>query len=200
MENAVDALYMAGAVLILIIALSVSISSLMTLKSRTYDIVTMDEQIDETSYIEDGKLKYVNYITSDDMDVRIVGADAVTSALYRLVTEDYKIYIKLKDTTGLEDIGIETSKAYRNQTYTTKNGGTDIIISQGDDLIEFVLAKRGKGQDIQNTEYVKNILTNEFYDKIKEKTFKEYLGEYQNNSDIAQDNKETKRIITFIEQ
>ena len=95
MENAVDALYMAGAVLILIIALSVSISSLMTLKSRTYDIVTMDEQINETSYIEDGKLKYVNYITSDDMDVRIVGADAVTSALYRLVTEDYKIYIKL---------------------------------------------------------------------------------------------------------
>lgn len=198
MENAVDALYMAGAVLILIIALSVSISSLMTLKSRTYDIVTMDEQINETSYIEDGKLKYVNYITSDDMDVRIVGADAVTSALYRLVTEDYKIYIKLNDTTGLGNI--DTSKAYRNQTYTTKNGGTDIIISQGDDLIEFVLAKRGKGQDIQNTEYVKNILTNGFYDKIKEKTFKEYLGEYQNNSDIAQDNKETKRIITFIEQ
>ena len=198
MENAVDALYMAGAVLILIIALSVSISSLMTLKSRTYDIVTMDEQIDETSYIEDGKLKYVNYITSDDMDVRIVGADAVTSALYRLVTEDYKIYIKLNDTTGLGNI--DTSKAYRNQTYTTKNGGTDIIISQGDDLIEFVLAKRGKGQDIQNTEYVKNILNNGFYDKIKEKTFKEYLGEYQNNSDIAQDNKETKRIITFIEQ
>ena len=198
MENAVDALYMAGAVLILIIELSVSISSLMTLKSRTYDIVTMDEQIDETSYIEDGKLKYVNYITSDDMDVRIVGADAVTSALYRLVTEDYKIYIKLNDTTGLGNI--ETSKAYRDQTYTTKNGGTDTIIYQGDDLIEFVLAKRGKGQDIQNTEYVKNILTNGFYDKIKEKTFKEYLGEYQNNSDIAQDNKETKRIITFIEQ
>ena len=68
-------------------------------------------------------------------------------------------------------------------------------ISNGDKLIKFTIGETDSNINTQS------ILKNGFYEKIKDLKFKEYLGEYQNNSDdrVSSENKQTKRIITYIQ-
>ena len=46
-----------------------------------------------------------------------------------------------------------------------------------------------------------SLLKNGLYEKIKDKKFKEFLGEYQEktNDGVSSENKQTKRIITYEE-
>ena len=99
MENATDALIMAGSVLIFIIALTVCISSFTTLRVGIDDIVTQTETVEMA---KDSSGNYINYIQAQDDSIRIVGAETVVTSISRAIKEDYVVYIKLKN---FNDIG-----------------------------------------------------------------------------------------------
>lgn len=179
MENASEALIMAGQVLIFIIALTVCISSFTTVR------VGIDGMMDEAETIKLSKDSdlYVNYIQSrDEGATRIVGAETVVSSMYRAIKEDFTMYIEFEDTALLNRL--ETK---------LKNKSIELIRSK-DNLNRLEVR-------ISNTANYRShsILANGFYDEIKDLKFKEYLGEYQENTDsgVSSENKQVKRIITY---
>ena len=92
MENATDALIMAGSVLIFLIALSVCVSSFTTLRAGIDRIVDQTETVD----MAQNSVEYINYISRSNA-IRVVGAETVVSSMYRAKKENYVIYIVLKN-------------------------------------------------------------------------------------------------------
>lgn len=88
-DNISDALIMAGAILIFVIALTISMSSFTTMRTQIDQIVELDYKLD---LIRDEDGNYMNYHTSES-DVRIVGVETVVSSMYRVKKENYVIYI-----------------------------------------------------------------------------------------------------------
>lgn len=184
MENASDALVMAGQVLIFIIALTVCISSFTTVKSEVNRIIGEPETIEFAK----GDNGYINYIESrDNGSTRVVGAETVISSMYRAVKENYVIYIKLDKPDELIGTTTVTTSATKD---VVVNGETKI--QSGEKIIKVTI---GAGTNQQ----VNSILKSGFYDKIKDLTFNEYLGEYQNASDATSENKPVYRIITYVQ-
>lgn len=183
MENASDALVMAGQILIFIIALTVCISSFTTLRADVDRIVGQTE----TVKLAKGSEGYINYVESkNNGSVRVVGAETVISSMYRAIKENYVIYIKLNNYNSIGST-VNTTTATKNVTI---NGNT--IISSGDTIIKITIG-------VDTNQKVNEVLKNQFYDKIKNFTFNEYLGEYQNASVVTSENKQTKRVITYIQ-
>lgn len=228
MENAVDALYIAGAILLLLVALTVGISSFSTQISQIDQIVENDERVDLATD-ETGNL--VNYITYSS-EVREVGVETIVNTLYRSYKENYTVYIKLKDYSGLINTNKDQNKnikqtAKKDQKYKGVN-----IINEGDTILVFKITTE---YNLQNAkEKMNSILANaekkekdgkvlydnrengmNLYNVIKEKKFTEYIGELYQNDICSEDNidKETEehkkisdanktrtRIITYIEK
>ena len=191
MENVSDALYIAGAVLMLVIALTVAMSSFSTIRTQIDEIIQSDAQVDLATE-EDGS--YINYIlSSDQSDIRTVGVETIISSMYRVLKENYNLYIKLKDPSGLTTIN-----ATREIVYSAPDGTNSTLINAGGKLIEISLA----GSGINSEEDIERLLgTNGLYEKLKGKKFKEYLGVYQEATDtsVSEINKATFRVITYIE-
>ena len=191
MENASDALIMAGQVLIFLIALTVCISSFTTLREG------IDSTIDQTEVIKFAKNSegYINFIQSrDDGATRIVGAETVVSSVYRAIKEDFIMYLKLSKTFD-----------------SVKRNIGDTVIEKDEDGIEIIrykilydnTNKLVKITIANDANYRANsLLKNGLYDIIKGKSFAEHLGEYQEelSSGVSTENKKTFRIITYIEQ
>lgn len=208
MENAADALKMAAAVLIFVLALSISINAFGEVRQISQTILDYrDREYDYT------------YVEKNDTTERIVGAETIIPTIYRAYKENYKIVF---DINGIESI------------YEKKNaqapGGTEKI-----NTID--LKKQVLGNEAQKEEFIQVILygskadnftniANKFstnsgiilnpdgiYDKIKSKgNIKEKLGVYyqedetsssdgQESSTTTPDtNKTTKRVITFTDK
>lgn len=183
MENATEALIMAGSVLLLIIALTVSISSLSNLRTQAQDILM---ERDRTEITQDSK-GYINYIKNDDKDIRIVGIESVISSIRRMWKEDYTIYLATNNLlTGIpEELRVSNVENLSN---------TQII--QGKNIIK--LSQAGVGNQLVKDE---KIIT-EIYNSLKDKKFKEYIGIYQNKAieGVSEANKNTYKIITFVEE
>lgn len=193
MENASDALIMAGQVLIFIIALTVCISSFTTLR------VGIDNVIDQTETIKLAKESdlYYNFIQSrDEKSTRIVGAETVVSSLYRSIKEDYTLYLILS-----EPYSTITSKFDEYNKIDEDSGTTNRkykIVYQKDIANNQLIVKFTIGAG--SNSIPDTILKNGLYDEIKDKFFHEYLGEYQNNNEVSSENKLTNRIITYVEK
>lgn len=191
MENASDALIMAGQVLIFIIALTVCISSFTTLR------VGIDNTINQTETIKFAKDSegYINFIQSrNDGATRIVGAETVVSSMYRAIKEDFTMYLKLNDTT------FSSVKLKIGEIITERNeegieiGSYKILYDEDNKSIKLTIAN--------DANYRANVLLkNGLYEKIKDKKFEEHLGEYQEttNDAVSSENKKTNRIITYTE-
>lgn len=179
MENASDALIMAGQVLIFIIALTVCISSFSTLRLGIDSIIDQTETI---KFAKDSDL-YVNFIQSkDDGATRIVGAETVVSSMYRAIKEDFTMYLQLNDSTFSQ---VE-------HKLETKIGDYEIIYNHDKKWIKITIAS--------DANYISNALLQKgLYGIIKDEKFKEYLGEYQNATTdaVSSENKKTNRIITY---
>ena len=179
MENASDALIMAGEVLIFIIALTVCISSFTTLR------VGIDNTIDQTETIKFAKDSdlYINFIQSkEDGATRIVGAETVVSSMYRAIKEDFTMYLQLNNSTF--------SQVEHN--LGTKIGDYEIVYNKDKNWIKITIAS--------DANYRTNALLQKgLYDIIKEEQFEEHLGEYQNATTdaVSSENKKTNRIITY---
>lgn len=99
MENAVDALKIAAAVLVFVIALTIAFALLSQAKA-TSDIMLFAS--DKTNY-------YTYSKDADDAEGRIVGADVVISSLYRYYKES--VVVRVYDGTNLiGDFNTETDK------------------------------------------------------------------------------------------
>ena len=174
MENATDALIMAGSVLLLIIALTVTISSLTALKTETQDMLNDRDQLLATTE-ESG---YINYLKSggEESDTRIVGIETVMSSIRRMAKEDYTVYIKT------------------NNPISELNN--DLKVNGDSKFIKLSLS--GVGNKYVND---KNV-TSTIYSKLNLAKFKEYIGIYQNKTaeGVSDANKATYKIITYEQQ
>lgn len=183
MENATDALIMAGSVLIFLIALSVCVSSFTTLRTEIDQIIEQTETVDMAQ--KNGE--YVNYIKKSDDAIRVVGSETVVSSMYRAKKENYVIYIVLKNSLWkskeFEKIGMIVNIP------DIKKSADNIIINKSVNVIKLIGS--------YDFDYILNKLN--LYDSIKDKKFEEYLGVYQDNTDATEENKITYRIITYVE-
>lgn len=182
MENATDALVMAGSVLLFIIALSVAISSLTTLRTETQAILNSRDQLLATTD-ENGKL--INYLQSDNNNntdaVRTVGIETVITSIRRMTKEDYTIYIIPKNT-----LDILPSK-YNDLEIDIDNNQYCIKLSISGELNRYVSK--------QNLTSVLSLIHN----KLKDAKFDEYIGIYQYKTaeGVLEAEKSTFKIITY---
>ena len=212
MDNVVEALYMAAAVLIFMLALSLTLSSFSTFTNDLEDLIQADERIDAASTTDiDGKTTYINYISAEE-ECRTVGIETVVDSLYRVYKENYTIVMKLLQPdeydkfTSLKEYKTNLLKqATKDQVYK-KTGETEPIINKGDDILVFSISNSDNQSD-----YIHNALNDGLYDLLKDKKFTEYTGLYYQDDvteqatntkpeGVSDVNKREARIITYIEQ
>lgn len=199
MENATDALKMAAAVLIFVLALSISINAFG--EARRTSQVILDYRDREYDY---------TYITSGTTQ-RQVGLETIIPSIYKAYKENYKIIFDMKE---IND---------KNGLYSKKNENGNY-----DEINYIDLEKEVLGSDKQKEEFIKAIIygkknisaeyKKEFsdlginlkdegiYDRIKGKKVTEKLGVYYQEdmqtggSNTPDANKTKKRVITYTDK
>lgn len=190
-DNLSDALYMAGAILIFVIALTVSMSSFTEMRTQIDEIIEADSKL-ELVTDEQG---YINYMSgkdelNEDLDVRVVGPETVVSSMYRVAKENYIVYIKMDNIPSEIDTITLSQKGLDAQKYK----GTDII-EKNDEIIEITINGQNSNIDVllEDKGLYKALI------KDNGKKFKEYLGVYQESSGADEANKTTYRVVTYVE-
>lgn len=204
MENATDALHMAAAVLIFVLALSISINAFGEVRKTAQSIIQYKDREYDYTYVE------------QEGRQRKVGIESIIPSIYKAYKENYKIVFETNDINNTTGKGI----------YQKSDGQGGIIeinyidleketIGSDKDKEEFILAilYGSKGSNsMENWDWpnIKQKYSNYgitlkdegIYDKIKAKTFTEYLGIYYQDetngkTDTPQSNKVEKRVITY---
>ena len=203
MENAAEALKMAGAVLLFVLALSVAIVSFGQAR-ETADTI-LDYRDRETFYI-DG-----NYYYKATGTERTVGLETVIPTIYRAYIENYKIVFE-----GLEGpvytlnlSGGKTIDKYTIDLETTKTGEIEInnvSLANDEQKSEFLcgilyndFTKLNGDKPKFEKKYNVSLPNSGLIDRLKNKKITEYLGVYyqNDNEDVPDVNKTEKRIITY---
>ena len=209
MENAADALKMAGAVLLFVLAVSVAIVSFGQAR-ETADTI-LDYKDRETVYI-DGNLYYKTTGTE-----RTVGLETVIPTIYRAYLENYKVVFEGLDS-PIYTMKLSNGNEIKKYTLDLE---TKISSDSNQNIYNVALAN-----DEQKSEFLCGILYENF-DKSRSKTnfekkynvslpdnslieqlnkkvssgkvIKEYLGVYyqEDNEEVPDVNKTEKRIITY---
>ena len=195
MENASEALIMAGQIVVFLIALTVCISSFTNVRAEVNRIIGETYQIRMAKDGED----YVNFIESrKSSSIRVVTSDTVISSIYRAVKENYVIYLKLKDTSWIDKNYIKTINA--KTTSNVKDSSGNAIINENDVLIKITVGTE-TNQEVDKVLRKKDAPGGggNLYEKIKDSNFNEYVGEYQDASNVETENKQTYRIVTYVE-
>ena len=140
---------------------------------------------------------YINYIQSNKSKAtRVVGIDTLVPSLYRAIKENYVVYIKLNNPNLPSSINLVEAK--KPIIIKNEDGMENTIIRIHDNIYKF---KVGFNQDI-NRELSNSILSNcgNLYYMLKDKTFYEYVGEYQLDNQTNSEDRITYRIITYVEK
>ena len=203
MENAVDALKMAGAVLLFVLAISVAIVSFGQAREAADTILDYKDR--ETVYI-DGNLYYKTTGTE-----RTVGLETIIPTIYRAYIENYKIVfeglnepiytLKLSGNTKIAKYTIDL------ETKTTTDGIqiNNVALADDEQKSEFLcgilyndFTKSGSAENFKK-KYNVELPTNSLISRLKGKKITEYLGVYyqNDNEDVPDVNKTEKRIITY---
>lgn len=195
MENATDALKMAGAVLIFVLAISIIILAFGQVR-ETADII-LDYKDRETTYI----------YYEEEGTVRTVNLETIIPTMFRAHLENYKIVFK--DSSG-NPITIYT--VVQNDGTSINKSSIDLneeILGDNEKKAEFLCGilyhDFGKmtGDYFKNTNFGMKIElpTKSLYEQLQGKKIKEYLGVYYENDDssgIPESMKEKKRVITYV--
>lgn len=197
MENAVDALKIAGSVLLLIIALTVNISTFSRIKTEFEQIINNRENVKYAIDTTKEGNTYVNYLKSSGEDyARIVKIETIVSSLRRLRKENYKVYIVLNninDVSSLDsDLKIDLNNNLKYGDVTLANAGQTVLFYQlGDD--------QGKWAEDKNSEnFDKSISI--LYNRLKSVDFLEYYGLYKDNTEVSDAEKKDRKIITYVQK
>lgn len=201
MENATEALKMAAAVLMFIMALSVAIVSFGQVRRTSDEILDMKDR--ETEYI-DGNFYYKTTGTE-----RTVGLEAIIPTIYRVYYENYRIVFTGN---GMENTPIYTNiGGNSNEQRFALDLAYEKTILNGQDLdkIEILLNAivYGKSNTTEYKDlYLKKVSlpSKSLYERLAEKInqgyqIKEFLGVYyQNDSpNVPEANKIEKKVITY---
>ena len=205
MENATDALKMAAAVLIFVLAISITILSFGQVRQASDTILDYRDRV--TTYI-DG-----NYYYKTNGTERQVGLETVMPAVFRAYLENYKIVfeglqepiykIKLNDGTFQDKFSLDLET---NQNTIYKN----VVLANNDQKAEFLCGilygkfRNNSNKDIFEKRYNVELTNTTLYKQLQNKLsqgyiIKEYLGVYyQDDNESTPDvNKTEKRIITY---
>lgn len=197
MENAADALKMAGAVMLFVLALSVIILAFG--QAREASDTILDYRDRETSYVE--------YYEGTEATERTVSFETIIPSIFRAYLENYKIVFE-----GLNE---PIYKIVNKNGDTINKKSLDLETNFDTDYNNVVL-----GTDEQKAEFIRGILYHDYivdataferkfnismngcesiYDQLKGKKLKESLGVYYQNDDpnVPDVMKTEKRIITY---
>lgn len=190
MENAIEALKIAFAVMMLVLALGLSMSSFSNARLAADSIIEMSDREKEYTYIE----------PSDDLLTRTVGIETIIPAMYRAYTENIEIYFYESDGTTPLYLYYKTDSQGER---VKKSDGSDEKINYIDLSLENFATSADAikhldiliGAEDTNNTYEKQIMhTQGLYEYFKGKTFTETLGEYYQGTGAA---KIKKRVITY---
>ena len=203
MENAAEALKMAAAVLIFVLALSISINSFSEVRQTSQTILNYRDREYETTYVED-----------NGSTERLVGAETIIPSIYKIYQENYKIifninsigYLYKKKITEGEEKGQDEEINYIDlQKEVLGNESQKQRFIQA--ILYGVNSFEGKSSDVEKE--FKNLgiefnNQNGIFEIIKNKKYKESLGVYYQEevdsdsaSNISENNKTKKRVITY---
>lgn len=187
MENSVEALHMAGNVLIFVIAITITISCF-TSAIQSLNTIFKMQTADE--FVTDENGNFLNFVSFDG-GTREVTLETIISSIYRAYKENYVIYFYKSNGDPLV-------------LYEIEKGGETIEVNYID------LEKEAYENAEAATKSVEDLLYGEkckldsagLYNYLKGKTFIEKLGEYymddiSGGAGIAEVNKTKKRIITY---
>ena len=208
MENASDALIMAGSVLLFIIALTVAISSFTSLRvqfdeiAEARDQVQMSREYDATT----GNYgDYINFLKNDiSKDIRQVRVEAIITTIRRMRKENYVMYLSIPNlinTNILKEFVVKNTdikeQLYGNNTIISQSSG--ILLKFSMDKQDIIFYDKAEGE-INLRQELNNELLSELYKIAKDNTFKEYIGEYRLHLEGVSDaNDKSKKIITYIQ-
>lgn len=203
MENAAEALKMAAAVLIFVLALSISINAFGEARMTATTILNYQDNEYDYTYVEENTDASGNVSTE-----RIVGVETVVPSIYKAYRENYKIVFKGLDG-GVYTKDDETGRAQEINTIDLQNEvlGTE---SQKEQFVNAILYGRKYSEfNTVKTTFENNLrihLNDEgIYDKIVGRKIKENIGIYyqeeagleEDDSSVPDANKTTKRVITY---
>lgn len=191
MENAVEALKMAGFMLLFIIALSITMVTLTQAKTTADSLVKNQDRQQSYQYIE------VTGDLSKSLSRTVTLADIIPT-LYRYAQEDYAVQFYTSSGSPLyvyesgqikngvhvkkNDLDLDTEHWLENgeTRYEEWRGNTTKIKQHVDDVVEFLLA------NYKNSNFEEKLGTTEDYE------------ESQDTNELVPDiNKQYKRIITY---
>lgn len=217
MENAVDALYMAFAVIAFVIALSLSIFAFTNVTTASQRIIDNRDKTSMYTYIDTDELS--------ENGNRIVTGEDIIPTLYRAYYENYMIRFEGLDNLGISDglYSIKVEGKDESGNTITEFKPTNIIDLEGqkignhndaDKLINALL--QGKLNElfaVNSTSFssFQSLQTENLYDIINRNSFEESIGLYymedrtngtnttntENNEGLDDVNKTKKRIITY---
>ena len=210
MENAAEALQMAAAVLIFVLALSISINAFGEARITAETILNYQDKEYDYTYVEENTDADGNVSTE-----RIVGIETVIPSIYKAYKEHYKIVFE-----NIGDDGVYTA--------TDEHGNRQVVNSidlQNESLgseeqrLQFINAliygsRLDNFIDIkENFAKISRVYLNDtgIYDKIMRSKVKENIGIFYEDeatsdedstsddeeSDVPDANKTTKRVITY---
>ena len=200
MENAVDALKMAGAVLIFVLALSLSITSFS--EARQASDIILDFKDRETQYIN-GDFYYEATGTE-----RTVGLETIIPSIYRVYNENYRIVFvglseplyEYKNPTNPTDV---EPRYVLNSDDTTKEPprpSQDAAQNNKTFLEAIIYGKTDANFDSWYGNTIR-LPSRSLYDQLKSANeIKEYLGVYTTtlSPEVPDSMKQEKRVITYV--
>lgn len=198
MENAVEALKIAGGVLLFVLALTVSISCFSQANKSVTAIVSMRDRDVEIAF---------DQIRPSKGLTRTVGVETIVPTMYTAYYENIEIFFK---TSSGDAIPIYYDINQYGEINTDENGEIKIYsISAGLDekRLDMILSGKNNLPDyIDNdikTKYEKQYIYDDgFYNYLEGKKFEEYLGEYyegDTSNSGSTSTKIKKRVITYKE-
>ncbi len=193
MENATEALYMGVAVLIFVLALSISINAFGQARQTTQMVLDYHDREYDYSYVQ-----YEEGVTK-----RIVSAETIVPAIYKAYKENYKIVFEELDA-PLYEKAVSTSTSQRKGIFSI-DLENEVLGSneEKDTFIKCLLYGSKYSTEIENFQKSGIFLNGEdFYDIIKGNQFEESLGVYyqeelQGQTDTPDANRTKKRVITY---
>lgn len=207
MENAAEALKMAAAVLIFVMALSISINAFTEVRQTSQIILDYKDREYDNEYIEGNNTE------------RIVGAEAIIPTIYKSYTENYKIIFEFKDNTVLYIKGTsDNSSDSEKRNYIDLRKESLGSVEQRKQFIQAILYgyKSLSSNATEQNRILRNFNTRQIYfgtntegiynkklennNKYSEKLGVYYEEEtYAGNENTPTANKTKKRIITYTE-
>lgn len=177
MENASDALIMAGSFLLFIFALTVTVSSLTNIRIQSQEILNARDQLLITTDDSGGYINYLQSGTNNSNAIREVGIETIITSIRRMSKESYIIYIEPKNNTEILNNEYKDLKVGNTNSIELSLSGTKAKYISKDNLTKLLYL---------------------IHEKLKDGKFEEYIGTYQYKADgVADVNKTTYKIITY---